>query len=551
MTLKIITPSLIAIIHFLITAVLKIDRYFFDYSCLDTGHYYFIKILYFICLFIFWNFIFFVYKKIKEKNIVYKRGLKLFLIYFVIMTILILLVYPGLWSWDDIYVLKSDICSHYSGWQHILSGFEHMIALEFLPFTGGIIIIRNFIISCCVSFIIIKIENNYSLKLNNKILDYFLKIIPFLMFPLLRYQLSGYRMGLCVYFEMVVLCILICALKEKTKWSILYSVSFILLSIISITWRSENFVYLPMIFILLMLLKNIGSIQKRLIIISAIIIGVLIINSKQELYLGTKDYEIMSTLRQATVLVRFTDPKKDEKELNDINKVLKIETIKNNKANGEALYWIYNVVRDDYSKLEYQKYLNALISLAIKYPKIVLGERINLFLDTSGIRGQRNGSNLYLINILSDNKNNSEVSLFFKELGKKCILNKPINKELKKQTANLICLERNDFLYKIVWNIIPPIIAILIWGITMLLKRRWKEFLIFTVIIAKMVLIFLTAPSIYIMYYLSFYLMGYIIIFYSSIKYIAQAWHFCYMIFLRKKGKKNDKYINRRFTNSI
>ena len=83
-----------ALIHFLITTVGHFDSAFFNYSNLNVSNMIYMKILYFYFLTFAYIFIFYVIQKIKEKDPLFIRGLKIFGIYFSIMLVLILLVWP-------------------------------------------------------------------------------------------------------------------------------------------------------------------------------------------------------------------------------------------------------------------------------------------------------------------------------------------------------------------------------------------------------------------------------------------------------------------------
>lgn len=157
-------PIILALIHFFISILFKIDKCFFNYPDIFFTNMIIIKILYFISLFFFWGFNYHVYKKIKENNEIYKRGLNFFLIYFSIMIFLIILTWPGLWSLDDIWTLKEASYYYFSVWQHTLSPISHSLFLQYLPFAAGVIIVQNYIIFLCIAFVITKLETSYNLN---------------------------------------------------------------------------------------------------------------------------------------------------------------------------------------------------------------------------------------------------------------------------------------------------------------------------------------------------------------------------------------------------
>lgn len=191
---------------------------------------------------------------------------------FFVNDVFLLIVWPGTWAWDDLNTLNK--ISTYEGWnpwQHILTGIYQDILLQILPFPGGIILLQNVIISVCVAFVVTKLESSFDIgRLRNPVIDSMVKLFPFFTPPLLLYQFSGYRMGMYVYLELVVLVMLICAWKEPVTWSWTQLLLFSALSVIIASWRTESFFYVPGIGLLVLFVKNtvLTPPQKRLAVCS-------------------------------------------------------------------------------------------------------------------------------------------------------------------------------------------------------------------------------------------------------------------------------------------
>lgn len=247
-------PLVIAVVQWFITTILQVDRAFFTYDQ-ETLYFVLTKILYLVFLILIWCFIFEVHEKVKQNDKDWKRGVSIFLPYFTILMIMLLILWPGTWAYDDLLTL-TDISSYgmWCPWQNILTGAYQDVLLQILPFPGGIIFLQNTIISLCVAFSVVKIEKVFGIPaISNPVLDIVIKLLPFLLPPILMYQFSGYRMGIYVYLELVMLVILIGLNKTKSKWGwkkvLLFSV---ICSIIS-TWRTESFIYVPATCVLLLL----------------------------------------------------------------------------------------------------------------------------------------------------------------------------------------------------------------------------------------------------------------------------------------------------------
>ena len=516
-----IKPTLLAFLYFIISSLLKYDAYFFDYIGCNTKNMIVMKVLYLLFLLFIFNFSVYLYKKYKEGDKLYRRGIQIGGIYFLIITFVLILVWPGLWAWDDIWVLNEAIGYRYFPWQHIFSSMEIMLYLQVLPFIGGALILRTAIISTLVAFIIVKLETGFNLYIKNRFWDYTLKLLPFLMFPIIRHQLSGYRMGIYIFFEVAMICIIICAIKNKEKWNFKYFALFAFISVITIVLRDESMLYLPVIIlILLFALKDTSNFKKRCFAAVIIIAGVFFINSVQNYYIqktNNNNYKLITTLRPCVLLLNKVNPDNHPKEIENIGKVVNIPFVHDHLGiDGETLYFTKWLVYQDYTKEDYNSYLKSFFKLCMKYPRIVIKERWDIFYDSTGFNGSKKVTgNRGIKNILYQDIKRNKLSPIYEGLGKKCFLNKPINRSLHEKISTIIILDKNDLLYKIVWNFIFPTIIIFSFWLYTLFKREWAIFLIFSTIICKFFIIVLTAPASWFMYYLSFYFIGYIILFYG------------------------------------
>lgn len=514
-------PIIIALVHFFVSTFFMFDKNFFDYPKVIFINMLLIKILYFISLFIFWGFNFHVYRKIKKNDEQYKRGFKLFIIYFSIMIGLIFLVWPGLWGNDDIWCLNGVFHYFFSSWHNVLTSISQCLFLQYLPFMAGIIIIQNYIISICASFIITKIETSYNIHLKNKFLDYLLKIFPFLLIPLIRYQLSGYRMGLYVYLELTMFCIIFFAIKNKEKWSYSYLMLFSFLCILTSVWRTESLFYCVIIGLILLLTKNIGNIKKRIIGFLIILIGSLLLNGYQKVALGNENYKIMSTVRQVTVLVRAANPITEKEHLQNIDKVIVLQKIFDNPdKNGEELTFDGKFIRKTYTKKEYKNYLKSILMLSKSHFNEIFKERFFVFINTSS-KLNWTGQN----DLIGNTKNDPEstpVLKIYNKISDKSILNNIFFPQIKLLMIQIICLDNYKKISAIIWNFFPPIIALFLFCYYFFKQKKYIKLILFSTLFLKLFIIILTAPATIFMYYLSFYLIGYVIIFYSFINHLCK-----------------------------
>lgn len=396
-------------------------------------------------------------------------------------------------------------------WQHILTGIYQDVLLQFLPFPGGLILLQNGIIALCVAYCVTKLEVAFSLKhLSNPLLDILLKLLPFLLPPVLMYQFSGYRMGLYVYLDLTMLVMLLCAGKNDSPWSWGKVLLFSFLSVIVTVWRTEALVYIPGLVLLLALIRrDTLTWAKKGLCVLLILCGFVGLNQWQSQELGDANYQIASLMRPCVELVRAADPTRDAQELSAIDSVVILEVIYSHPSeNGENLYWFGDCVRD-YPPEAYGDFLKAMVKLSLKYPKVVFLERWNLFLEGSGITGA--------------SVDNIETARFFDEdytsgaktvtIFKGWFAYKPIFKGARKQTIywinGLTSGGQPTIAYRLIWNaIIPELILALVW-FRLLIQKKWYPWLLCSMVLAKLGIVFLTQPSRWLMYVLPFYLLGY------------------------------------------
>lgn len=514
-------PILMASVQWFITTILQIDRLFFSYDG-ESKYLLATKALYFCFLVIIWCFAFEVYKKIKSGDENYTRGFYIFKVYFAVVMVLLLILWPGTWSWDDLMVLfYISGYGRWEPWQHILTSAYQDVLLQILPFPGGIILLQNIIISVCVGFGVAKLETILGIrKWKNKLVDALIKISPFLLPPVLMHQFSGYRIGLYVYLEFVMLVMLIGAIKGEEEWSKAYLSLFCILCIIVPSWRTESLFYIPCVCILLLFIdKKVIPNPRKIFCILLIVIGFISVDKFQKQALGNANYEIVSLMPPCVELVRNADSLEDAEQLADIDKVVDLGMIRNNPSHGGgALYWVPGVVRTGYTDKDYRDFLMAIVKLSFKYPKVVFLERWNMFVKGTGISELTiAGTNVGGAAVLFDENNESKAAAVTQEKG--WIANSPVFKNIRKNFIYLLGMKKKDrsnilVFQKVIWNACIPLITLLYVWFKLLIKRKWYLWGVCTAVLIRVPVVILTEPAPMIMYFLSFYFLGYVCLVY-------------------------------------
>ena len=515
------SPIFIALIQWFITTVFQVDRLFFTYEY-ENKYFLGTKFLYLIFLLVSWCFIFEAVKKIKAGDQNWKRGFFVFKVYLFITMFFLLILWPGTWAWDDVFTLNglSQYNQWYS-WQHIITGAYQDVLLQILPFPGGIILLQNVLISLCVAFTVTRLEAIFGIgMMKNEVLDTIVKLLPFLLPPVLSYQFSGYRIGFYVYIELVMLVMMIGIQNDQDEWDIRYLILFCVLCVVVSVWRTESFFYIPCAFLLVLSApKSVISNKKKILCILLLIIGIQGINKFQNSELENADYEVISLMRPCVELVRAADCTEDADVLREIDRVVSLEVIHNNPVmNGEGLYWSTDVVKESYSDEDYKAFLKAIVKLSIKYPKVVFAERWNIFIHGSGVTGG-SVTNIGSASSLFDAGNDNSAAQIVQS--KEWIANSPVFKTARKTVINALGKKKKksdgsyiSVLQRLVWNaIIPELILMYAW-FKLLIEKKWHWLGICTAVLIRIPVVILTQPAHWFMYMLSFYFLGYIFLIY-------------------------------------
>lgn len=529
-------PLTLGTVQWMVTTMLQVDRLFFSYEH-ESRIFFLVKGLYLLLLLAAWCFGAYLLK-LKRTNggdPEFQRGAEIFKVYFSILMVLLLLLWPGTWSWDDLFTLDAihDYHSLYP-WQHILTGLYQDLLLQILPFPGGIIFLQNAIAALCVAFSVTKLEKIFSIgRLKIKLLDIFLKVLPFLLPPVLLYQFSGYRIGVYLYLELVLLVLLLCACREKKSWRWSGVLLFSFLTVIVCTWRTESVIYIPCVAVVFLLLKESTiSRLKRVVSLALILAGVMGINQWQSWEQGTGDYQVVAIIRPCTELIRAADPVEDAEELASIDKVMDLQIVYENPTlDGEMLYWGTQCVRtrnddptDDYTDQDFGDYIKAFLKLSVKYPGVVLKERVNLFLQSAGVKGQMTTNVSAAAILFQDDTDNLAAQ---NTLSKGWFADTPVFKDLRTKVIYALGCMNGDgtpivWAMRLVWNGLIPLVFLGVGWFILLLKKKWDIWWIVSVLLGKVVIVFLTQPAPWIMYLLSFYMLGYLLVIFGIGSYFSK-----------------------------
>lgn len=516
----------IAIIAFVIWTILNISgisNIYFETS-IKGINFVMAKILHLIFLYFIFYKIYSLYKE--RKNQKGKYAILYTLIYLLITILLVVITWPGTWSWDDIVIAVNTSKYDFTAWQHFFSGLFHNICMQTIPMVTGVVIIQilisSLIVGYCVSSISILFGKD---KKQIKIIQIAILIIA-LFPPVTLYILSGFRMGIYSYIELLLICKLLIIYKErKVELKDILLISF--LTIIVSCWRTEAFYY-PYIVLILFLILGKKCIRKRvaMILFLIILISNYAIGKYNNYLIGNNNYSVTATIEIVTSIVKIAT-ERNTKEIEAIDKVIDTKYIlENPNETGEHYYWTTGVVKK-YSKEEYSNYLKAYVKLVVKYPRVAFNAMWNIFTKAgsgSGENSKQSTKNL-VPSTLNMYTEGSKISKAWSNVHSMFI--NPINLKLRNNIISFLggidSKGNLTIVYNVFWNLFIPFILIFICLIYKLVKKDWYMIFLILLIIARILLVFITSPAPYFMYYLSAYMCSYVLTFIIIFEFINNS----------------------------
>lgn len=523
------TAMIIAILHFVVSFFT--DHLMFQYAWLDfsstremfrsvetIG----VKLVFFLLLVALWQAAFWAVKHADRFFLKVAGG------YLLLMLVLLLLTWPGIWRMDEFGILSSSVQLFPHFWQNYITSVFYVLSLMLLPFPAGVVIVQCACIALIVARLVTLCIRGEDCAAKKKV--WLVLLFPFLMFPVLDSNLYPIRMSLYAFLEVMLITELFFLAKRINReamsgdsWKNGYWIYVTALAVIVTLWRTEAIYYLVAYPVILFMLGK-GRRYVRQMILYLVAFVILFTPQKiGEKLTSGQQYELTSVVLPLVPLVVAAEEHgdaQDQKLLERIDQVVNVEVTLQGASEGKSginLFWGEPEFQRVYTKEQFSEFKSAYYQLAMKYPKVFLQERLQTFLESSDLL--ENTTELF-----------TELNVPNYETFKAYPLSLPINDkirtgvikklELRAEEDYDIKLAVTDFVY----SPLPAICILAIASVILLAKRKWVYLILVLTPLAKVPLVFLTAPSRLFMYYYSVYLFGYCVLFYIIYQYgIAKA----------------------------
>lgn len=459
--------------------------------------------------------------KLINKDESTKRLVRFFLIALLVNSIFLLLIWPGNWINDELGVLYNAKMFLYYSWQNYLTVIFYSLCLMLFPSAISIILVQVIFISYSFAYFVNYVYERVKTKWIY--LLYLILLLP----PVIYNNMYPLRITMYTFIELLFLTWLYKKYKCKENLKIQDITLISLIIFILAFWRTEGIYYLALPIIIYFLFKD-----NKKIIVKCVIMEIVAIIFVVSFTFMDKDYDYEAYVKYKTtafinplsVLLQEELNGNVEESLEKINQVIDIKLLKENPS-----YWNILVALDSSKGLYRENITEHFDGVMSAYFKIVLNnipnfikQRIEVFNITNGKYEKEN--NYYALNGRSDFE--EEKTNIIKE----DFLGKPISNKVRNEFIKILRGEELD-LIKIFWNVKPVLLIMCILLVVLLIKRKIVEALLVFNLLGKSLLVFLTTPASFFMYYYPLYLEGSLIVCVCVIRLI-------------QKGLKNGKNKN-------
>ncbi len=489
---------LIGIAYFVITFFT--DKNIFNFEKLNIANYICCKIIMLIILILGSLFISKVFKKDK-KSIQY---LKNFLIYIIPILLLLFLLWPGNWFGTDVYNFYSFTTRcDFLYYLNYLSSVFYIVGYMLFPCVSGAIILQTIIFGIVFSYIITNCYEIYNSK------SVYLLAIPFFLFHTIFYTFFANRPIMYgIFYLLLISIIVIDYLKKNNELKITKLLVIAILTSIVGFWRSEAiylFIAIPVIlFVTYKISLNIKNIIK---IIMIFILGYAIISMPQRMYYNKNSYEKSSRNLPMFVgglsYMLTYDLKGDnlEKDLANIDKVLDVESMKKyaSYTDTPCIWSNEKCIKSNYTDEEYSNFIKSYVNVIKNNIPVFINSKLHTFALASGINYDYfTTMNLY----------NEEKRTILDREDSKSIVGYKVRRKIYSVIEGKTNSKIYNKIYNLTNNLLIPLGLILIIFIYSIIKQKLLYFLLSGMLLGHSLILFITSPAAYFMYYFNVYMIG-------------------------------------------
>lgn len=475
------------------------DRLMFDFERLNVVNYISIKILLLVILMMFFWFL---------PRLTFLKT-RYFWAFVVVFGIVFALLYPGTWLGSDLALIydKAITCDFFYHLNYLTTLF-YIISFMLVPLPVAPIIFEMLLAVAAFAYVADKTRGAFGLK---KCYGWVI-MMPLLLTHTIFYVLYPNRPILLGLMVLVLLATLFCDGYTKRKTcSKLKLATIILLTAIASNIRSES-VYLivavPVLFFATGYIKVTG--KSMLKYGAAFFLAFLALAAPQKIYeIGQTAYE-----RQSRNLPSYISPLSlmlngeigiTDEEIIAIDRVLDVKSMKEHasKYDVPCMWNEDNCVRT-FDSGEYDEFKKAALSVVWRNKKSFLNAKFQVFEASMALKE----ADPFTTYELFDDGGKYELANV--DIGP--LVDSGVRRKLYAIIEGRSENSLIDSLNRVVGNLLVPILAVVVGGVYLAVKKRWAQAWISAMVVLSAAVVFLTAPAAYFMYYFYVYLWGWYLI---------------------------------------
>lgn len=509
---------LAAVLWCLVT--LGTDRLFFKYDW-KTPAFFVYKALFVLLAFLLVHGVVTLVQKVRAGDSFARRWLAWTLPYLAVNLVVLLIVWPGIWGNDDLAVLSLARTLQPNSWQHFLTSGAFILSLMFVPMPGGVVLVQNLLISAIVGCFAAAAQDLTEKRLGHAVKPAWFAIVylPFLLPPVVMHTQQPFRTTWSGWTELFLVFMLVAMYLRGTKLNKKELCAIVVLGTLAVSWRSECVYYLAAIPVLLLVMCARKLLRPTAVAAATVLVfaGYLACSRYTSTLMGEAwQYKMIALCYQTASLVQDADPVSDVEEFAMIDNVYSVQKCREN-SNLHKSDLFGAVVQPNLTEEGWSACKKGIVKLALKYPKSLLRERLGMFRAT--MQADYGGSRqkdffgfayvcydldgYYLTSIERAGKIAYQSPLAF-----------PINQDLRKAVIGTMVYDTETPLGKLIsttWFMLPPLLLLFVEALVLAVRKKWFLFLVTGTLCLRVVLVFLTAPDSFFMYYLTPYIAGYAI----------------------------------------
>lgn len=455
--------------------------------------------------FLFYFLFFTLVQKLLARDRVFLSYFKYFLGYFIFMGIFWLFTWPGIFKGDEFYVINGALHFTLSPAQTGLTSIFYIVALLFFPSMATITFFQLLII--CTIFAVVLHDMSEFITGRRKLVLY----IPFVLLPVIDGNLFTLRATLVSWIFLFVISKLFYLVRTDTL-NLRYACFLSVLTGLLIAWRSEYIYMLLLLPFTVWFLKKLPLKQIFLLCIVCFLSYSLFQVPNKIASAGSNKYPISLVLNPVANLFTEVETLKGPSVYDDvmeINKLVDAALLRQSASvRNISQYWN---IPDILPQEQLRSFMEASLRLIIYNPDKFLKYRWQTFAYTNGLYPDRVNHPCGTVDSIN--------KLIYYDVDYKNMfvcMQAPLGQQLREKAISLLACRtygqdeiKTNSLLPVFYNCIPVIVCMLVLFIHACLKKDRLTAMLVLMVSTQVILIFLTAPAMFFMYYFCFYLNGY------------------------------------------